>query len=481
MFHEKLNFFIVTAGEDTHPDAVIRYVSAHRQKIRCFTITLGQNSDFALMKNIATCTNGRFDLVEDGLDIETKIIPQLLAAVTIPIEDVSVRVIGCGWQNVVNSPIQSFTPQRLSTIFVQCQNLEQDWRVLTTGVRDGHSYESITRPTLVCADATMITAVSKYVDLIRLQNFEHEIRDGRRTRTIKARNLLIREAVGISVRSGILCSYTIFVGVVQQDAPNAKQTRIYVWCGGSCGYLCILLNCNDLSPQKTINEAVALQLQLSSDAFHIEFPGTRLNDFHDCQILRCKVNQTNPIEINVRTPKGKYLVILAWPQETIMDLKILIDKREGISPDDQRLVMAQIELNCNNTIEDYLCEASLRPHLQICLEYGKCDSICRVSDMLFSVTEPDIAVILSDYSVDGLWTKADKILEKLGQPAPSEPSFHMSDQDGKFSATLRVLRILRTRYEHHQDIWQLLEFKAIMYFDHIIDGQERTDATCVKG
>jgi hypothetical protein len=64
---QKRQLFILTDGEDFHPDEVMSLVSAHRNQIRCFTIGLGHGADPGLVKGIATRTNGRFDFVYEDI------------------------------------------------------------------------------------------------------------------------------------------------------------------------------------------------------------------------------------------------------------------------------------------------------------------------------------------------------------------------------------------------------------------------------
>jgi hypothetical protein len=62
--------------------------------MRCFTIGLRHSADPGLVKGIVTRMNGRSDFVYDSVDLRTKGIPQLAAAMASLINNVTVHVSG---------------------------------------------------------------------------------------------------------------------------------------------------------------------------------------------------------------------------------------------------------------------------------------------------------------------------------------------------------------------------------------------------
>jgi hypothetical protein len=416
------------------------------------------------VKGIATRTNGRYAFVYDGVDLRSKVIPHLVAALTPSIENVAAELSGVTDQQTLQNPIQPLIAGNLSTLFFSCHGSAS--QIIVSGTQEGRDVNYHIPQILHCFDPSIVNAVSKYVDLIALIELEQKI--SRTEQGTVMYDYLVRMAIAISVRSGILCEYTSFVGIETRSASVPEKPRIFVWSGKKQGYLSIELDPNDTNPSQTILTAVASKMSRSSDEIHIEFPGNSCADFHDCQVLFCRLVSREEIQICVKSLTGRRITIEINSEATIEELKAKVTDHEGSPPEQQRLIFGGTQLEDGDLLSDYSIRKDSTVHLVLRLRGGGSPMV--ISELAPATKQNDVCEILENHSIEGFWTNADGMMAKSGLDEPPILPIVGPEVTAKALATVLALAILRKRYSEQQEMWSLLELKALKWLTRIVEG-----------
>ncbi|OHS95001.1 hypothetical protein TRFO_10692 [Tritrichomonas foetus] len=238
----KRQLFLITDGADFHPDQVLNLIEDMKEFNRIFSIGIGRGADPKIIKRSSQITDGQYSFILDGADLRAKVIPQLNASMTKVIKNIQIHTENEESIKVVPYPIRNIALNIASYFIIRNENkskIDENHSILLTGNYDEYEYEfiaetinqqSLSETNLDSKEMKAI--IEKLFSFHEIQSLIMEINELQKQKTPEIESILkekIQTIISISIKSGILCPYTSFVGIFKKNTENIKEYKnIYV-------------------------------------------------------------------------------------------------------------------------------------------------------------------------------------------------------------------------------------------------------------